>query len=209
MQQLDQLACKECDLLVSIPVLSHGNKAVCPRCDYVLTRFHRHSRSKLFAFSTTAIIFMLLSLIFPFLIFNAQGREKTIYFLQSLTSMGEDTYLSVVIFMIVTTLVIPMLIMAGLNYVLVSSSLKKPLPFVRRILRTVLYLQAWNMAEIFLLGILVSMVKVASLAHVEFGWSFFAFVFYIVSMAMTRVYLDKFQLWRAVSSKPIWPAYNG
>ena len=201
MQQPVQLACKECDLLVSIPILEHGHKAVCPRCDFVLTRYFVNARSKLLAYSVTSLVFMFLSFLFPFLVFNSQGRERTIYFFQSLSSLGENTYLSVVLFMLLTTIVIPSVIMLGISFVLISSTLARNLPFTKRTLKLVFHLQAWNMAEIFLLGILVSMVKIASLAHVEFGWSFYAFSLYIVSMAMTRRYLDKYQLWQLVSAR--------
>jgi paraquat-inducible protein A len=194
-----QLACKECDLLVSVPELDHGKKAVCPRCDFVLTRYHHFARSRLFAFSTSSIIFMCLTLAFPFLTFNSQGREKTVYFIDSLFSLGDGTYIGVVFFLVLTTLLIPMLILLGLNYVLISSNFRRPFPFARIVLKIVFHLQHWNMAEIFLLGILVSMVKITSLAKVDFGWSFLAFILYIVAMATTRVYLDKLQMWRLIS----------
>ncbi len=194
-----RLVCKECDLLVSLPELSHGKKAVCPRCDFVLTRFHHFTRSRLFAISCTAIIFMLLTLAFPFLTFNSQGREKTVYFIDSLISLGGEGYSIVVLFLLLTTLFIPIAILLGLNYVLISSNFNKPFPLARLVLKSVFFLQHWNMAEIFLLGILVSMVKIATLAHVEFGWSFLAFVLYIVAMASTRLYIDKLYLWRLIS----------
>lgn len=113
--------------------------------------------------------------------------------------MGGDTYLVVVLFMLLTTFVIPAVVLVGTNYVLLSSKLSKAFPYTKLILRVVFYLQPWNMAEIFLLGILVSMVKIASLAQVDFGWSFYAFIFYILSMAATRLFLDKYQVWRWLS----------
>lgn len=194
-----QLACHECDLMVSIPELSNGQKATCPRCGFVFTRFFKNARSRLLALSTTSLIFMLLMLIFPFLNFTSQGNQKTVFFIQSIQSMGEETYLSVVILMLITTLIIPFIILVSVTYVLISSKLKQALPYTRLVLRMVFYLQPWNMAEIFLLGILVSMVKIASLATVQFGWSFYAFIFYIASMAATRIYFDRYQLWNWLS----------
>jgi len=138
---------------------------------------------------------MSLTLIFPFLILTSQGKEKTVSFVQTLQSMGDETYVSVVMFMLATTVFIPALILLGINYVLLSSKLSKPLPYTENILQLVFYIQPWNMTEIFLLGILISMVKISSLAHIQFGWSFFSFVFYIISMAMTRLFLDKYQVW--------------
>ncbi len=117
-------------------------------------------------------------------------------FSETIHSLGDETYFSIMLFLLVTTMLIPGCISVGINYVLISAKLIKPLPFTRNVLRLVFYLQPWNMAEIFLLGILVSMIKIASLAHIEFGWSFYAFVLYIVSMAATRLYLDKYQVWQ-------------
>jgi paraquat-inducible protein A len=199
----NQLVCKECNLLVSVPLLPDGKKACCPRCDFVLTRFHNFARSKLFAFSSSAIVFMFLALVFPFLTLTTQGREKSVYYIESLLSLGDQTYLFVVVFLLISTLLIPLFILAGINYVLISSNFKKPLPLARAVLKSVFRLLSWNMAEIFLLGILVSMVKIASLAKVDFGWSFAAFVFYIISMGMTRIHLDKLQMWRLISPQYI------
>ena len=190
-----ELACHECDLMVTIPALCDGQKASCPRCGFVFTRFFKNARSRLFAFSSTALIFLALTFIFPFLIFSAQGSDKTASFYQCLKSLGDETYLGVVLFMVLTTIVIPILFSIGINYVLLSAKLLKPLPLTRKVARFVFYIQAWNMAEIYLLGILVSMIKIASLAHVQFGWSFYAFVLYIASMAITRLYLDKYLVW--------------
>jgi len=146
---------------------------------------------------------MLLTLLFPFLIFNAQGSEKIVFFVQSIQSLGQEIYLVVVLFLLATTLWIPAVVLLGIDYVLISSKFKKELPYTRLVLRVVFYLQPWNMAEIFLLGILVSMVKIASLADVSFGWSFFAFVMYIFSMAASRVYLDRLQIWNWVGHHKI------
>jgi len=189
--------------MVTIPKLSNGQKASCPRCSFILTRYFSHARSKLFALSTTALTFMLLTLFFPFLIFNAQGSERTVFYVESIQSLGQGTYIFVVVFLLATTLLIPAILLLGINYVLISSKFKIALPYTREVLRTVFYLRPWNMAEIFLLGILVSMVKIASLAEVSFGSSFFAFVLYILSMAASRFYLDRLQVWKWIGHHKI------
>jgi paraquat-inducible protein A len=191
-----QLACHECDKIVTIPELEDGHKAICPRCGFVFTRYFKKARSRLLAFSSSSLVFLLLSFVFPFLIFNSQGNEKVITLVQSLQSLGNGTYFSVVLFMLATTVLVPVIILTGINYTLISAKLDKPLPYTRHILKLVFQLQPWNMAEIFLLGILVSMIKIASLGHVQLGWSFYSFILYIFSMAATRVFLDKYQVWQ-------------
>jgi len=190
------LACHECDQIVTIPELDDGQKAICPRCGFVFTRYFKKARSRLLAFSSSSLVLLLLSFVFPFLIFTAQGSEKTITLVQGLQSMGNGTYLSVVLFMLASTILVPGVILTGINYALISAKLDKPLPYTRRILKLVFHLQPWNMTEIFLLGILVSMIKIASLGYVQFGWSFYSFVLHIVCMAFTRLFLDKYQVWQ-------------
>lgn len=194
-----QIACHECDLLVNIPQLVNRQKASCPRCGFVLTRYYFRGRSKLMAFSMTSLLFLILTLVFPFLIFNAQGSEKSVFFLESIQSLGQETYFPVVLFMFITTLVVPTMMLLGINYVLLSSKFKRAFPFTKNVLRIIFHLRGWNMAEIFLLGILVSMVKIASLAEVSFGLSFFAFVLFVLSLSASRLYLDKIQAWNWVS----------
>ena len=190
------LACQECDQIVTIPELDDGQKAICPRCGFVFTRYFKNAKSRLLAFSSGSLVLLLLSFVFPFLIFTSQGSEKAITLVQGLQSMGNGTYLSVVLFMLATTIVVPGFILTGINYALISAKLDKPLPYTRSILKLVFHLQPWNMSEIFLLGILVSMIKVESLGYVQYGWSFYSFVLYIVSMAVTRLFLDKYQVWQ-------------
>ena len=189
--------------MVTIPKLLNGQKASCPRCSFVLTRYFSHARSKLFAFASTALVFMSLTLLFPFLIFSAQGSERTVSYVQSIQSLGQETYFVVVVFLLATTLLIPAILLLGINYVLISSKFKIALPYTREVLRVVFYLRPWNMAEIFLLGILVSMVKIASLAEVSFGGSFFSFVLYILSMAASKIYLDRLQVWNWIGHHKI------
>jgi len=195
------IACHECDLILTLPKLTRGTKASCPRCGLVFTRHFTQAKSKLLAYSLSAVIFFVLTFLFPFLNFSSQGSVKSVTFLQSLFSLGSDTYLILVIFMLLTTVVVPIFMLLGMIYVILSSSVNSNLPLVKAVLRGVFHLKPWNMTEIFLLGILVSMVKIQSLAHVDFGFSFYTFALYVMSMAMTRLYLDRYQSWNWIADK--------
>lgn len=195
------IACHECDVILQLPAMSYGTKATCPRCGFVFSRSFVQAKSKLLAFSLSALIFFGLSFWFPFLNFSAQASVKSVTLLQSLFSLGSGAYFILVVFMIITTVVVPLLMLVGMIYVILSTYTLFNLPLVKPILRGVFHLKPWNMTEIFLLGILVSMVKIQSLAQVQFGFSFYAFTLYVVSMAMTRLYLDRYQSWNWIKDK--------
>jgi len=66
------------------------------------------------------------------------------------------------------------------------------------VLRVVGYVRFWNMCEIFFLGILVSMVKIARLAHIEIGESLWAYAFFNFFLFAAIMHFDKVQLARAI-----------
>ena len=81
------------------------------------------------------------------------------------------------------TLVLPGLVLTGLIILLTCRLLGTPSPWMKTLLRWVEWLMPWSMAEIFLLGTLVSLIKITSLADIAIGLSFYAFVLFSVSMS--------------------------
>ena len=69
-----RMVCHECDLVVDVPPLALNDKAFCPRCNYLLAANRPHALEKIFAYSATALIFLVLANAFPFLSLNASGQ---------------------------------------------------------------------------------------------------------------------------------------
>ena len=51
-----QMVCHECDLLVGVPSLEIGQKAFCPRCNYLLAANRPRALDMVFAFSISALL---------------------------------------------------------------------------------------------------------------------------------------------------------
>ncbi|WP_352255856.1 paraquat-inducible protein A, partial [Pseudoalteromonas sp. 19-MNA-CIBAN-0066] len=81
--------------------------------------------------------------------------------------------------------------------------LLKALPesIARRLLKFTLALEPWIMSEIFLIGVLVSMVKIMSLADISFGTSFWAYVGFVILYIAALVHLNRPRLWAQI--KPV------
>ena len=201
MEKTYDIACHECDLLVQIPTLSQGNKAVCPRCRYVLTRYRKSSQEYLLALSLSAIVLFVLSLSFEFMSFSAQGIHREVTLLQSIESLEFGFYWCVSLFLVLTTLVIPAAILLGLIYLLISLRQKKLFWGSKSILKSIYHILPWNMGEIFLVGLLVSLIKITALAKVSFGMSLYAYIFFIINITVLLLILDRFQLWQWLREK--------
>ncbi|WP_444996389.1 paraquat-inducible protein A [Aliikangiella sp. IMCC44359] len=194
------VACHECDLLVNIPTIGLNCRVTCPRCGYVITRNFSNAQTKIFALSIAALTFLLLAIPFPFLSFSAQGNERNITLIQSIQSIAETDFNSIAVLILATTIIIPSLFLLGLIYVMISLKCRYLLPYTSNILRFLFSLLNWNMAEIFLVAILVSFIKIASLAKLTLGLSFIAYVLFILCLSATISHLDQYQAWRWIKT---------
>ncbi|MCL2914723.1 paraquat-inducible protein A [Shewanella corallii] len=197
---MDTEICHECDLKVEIPPLGINQKALCPRCGYLLSANRANSLARIQALAITSLIFLFISLAFDFISFKSSGLENKVKMLDSLDILMDSGYIALAIIKLVTVFIIPAFVLCALIYLLV---------FIRngrypwqgdRLMNMILLLIPWNMAEIFLVGTLVSLIKIVSLADIILGPSFFAFILFSIAMTATLLHIDKRQLSLALAA---------
>lgn len=192
------LVCHECELTVYVPHLEHKQKALCPRCGYKLASFRANAEQWVAALSVAAIILLLLALPFQFLAFQAQGQGQSISIPQGLWVLVENQYHSLALIQLLAIIILPLLVLIGLAYLCVPLSLNKRPPASQLVLHWVFKLLPWSMAEIFIIGVIVSLIKLVSLADVTLGPSFYAYIGFTLCMTLTLVFLDKHQMANAL-----------
>jgi len=153
------------------------------------------AQAKLLSYSLTALIFLGLANAFPFITLNARGMEQTVTLLGSVAILFTEQHhlLAAVVFALIA--VIPALLLMGVVYVSLSIQLGRELPGARMCLRGTIALAPWNMAEIFLIGILVSFIKIVSLADVHLGLSFWAYTLFTLGVALVTINFDRREVW--------------
>lgn len=206
MPESTYIACHECDLLVELTQVTEGSKASCPRCNCTLTANHINAQNRVLAFSISALVFLILSFLFPFLTFKAQGQERVVTLMQSINVSVIDNFASLSVIIFISIILIPVLFLFSNIYVYLSFKLSYPLTGTRFMLKMISHLKHWSMADIFLVGILVSFIKIASLAEVTLGLSFIAYVFFIFSMTAAALHFDKHQAWQWLKHNQSLPA---
>ena len=190
--------CHECDLLVEVGNLPAGHKAICPRCGFVISRAYANAIDRMLIFSISAIICLMFSGLFDFVQMAVQGQEREITLLETVQVLFELNETALAAFMLVVIIGLPTLFVGMISWLVISVKLKRVSPRTINLLRIIGYLRFWNMAEIFFLGILVSMVKVASMAHIAVGVSFWTYAMFNLFLIAAMVHLDKFQLTRTI-----------
>ena len=207
------IVCHECDNHVLLPTLQHKQAAICPRCGLQLTVFHDNAAQKIIALASTALIFLIASLPFEFLTFNARGQEHSINMFASLMTLVENGYALLALVELIAVVLLPAIVLLSLLYLLVPLSFGIQPAKSTWVIKTVFKLLPWTMAEIFLIGVLVSLIKIVSMAEVGIGISFYAYMLFTVVMIITLLYVDKYQLRLLLNKeqpkqRPIEPSKN-
>lgn len=189
-----EIQCHECALTVKLPSLVENQKAHCPRCGFTLTVVHKNAIERIIAFSIAALIFLVASLPFEFLSFKSNGLENKFSITSSFNILINDGYHVLAFIEFVTIFAIPCAILTLLLYVLIPLNRMKVVPHAQTVLNFVYKLLPWSMVEIFFIGALVSLIKIISMADIELGLSFFAFMLFSLSMTIAVLHIDKKQL---------------
>ncbi len=193
-------ACPQCDLLVRLPDLDAGCKAACPRCATIITVAHRDGLQCALALSLAAIAMLVVANLFPFLSFRASGLEQVMTLPQSAGVLYEQGNRLLAAFVLLFIIAAPALLLSCLVLLLAPVLRRRPTPGLRLLGRVVAVTQTWCMVEVFLVGVLVSFIKIAAMATVVFGMSFWAFVGAALCLTGALSVLDRHQLWSAIEA---------
>ncbi len=196
----DLIACPHCDALQRLPELEVGQKAVCIQCDHTLSYSMHESLDRPLACAIAGLILLVLSLSFPFLAFEASGREQSIGLAQSALELSRygSPILGIVslAFIIVAPAVILIAVVALLGQLFLNRR-----PIAGKQLATLIFmLNPWAMVDVFFLGTLISLTKIAELAYLKTGTAFWSFLIFALVFAATMASLDKHTIWKRLES---------
>jgi paraquat-inducible protein A len=190
------IACHECDLLYELPVLPEGSAAQCSRCGAVLHRHKRNSLDRTLAWAIAGLILFVLANTYPFLALKSEGLVRETTLITGVEQLYKQDMRSVAVLVFLTSILFPFLQLAGTLYMLLPLKFKR-LPWwkpalVFRFIRTI---QPWSMMEVFMIGILVSAVKLAKMASIIPGLALYSFVILIFVLAAVAASLDPHLVW--------------
>lgn len=198
MAEVSLIACHECDLLQKEVPLPSGGIVRCVRCEAVLYRSHPDSFERLLALTTGAILLLVIANLFPIVGLKLQGQVIETTLFGTVQTLWNENMKSVSVLVFVTTILMPALQLAALTYMLLPLRYGwAPAHFgqVFRIMQTV---RPWGMVEVFMLGVLVSLVKLAHLAGIVTGVALWAFAALMFVMTAISANFDSRDLWARV-----------
>jgi len=189
------MACHDCDLLQKIPVVPEGSAANCRRCGALLVRNKPKSFQRPLALLLAGAILFVMFNAFPFLTFKKEGLEHRTHVATGIRELYEQGMWGLAVLVAVNLIIVPAMHLLAYLYVLVPVSLNRRAPGMFRVFRYLRLMQPWHMVEIFMLGVLVSMIKLAKMAQIIPGVAVFALTAFIFVMAAASAAVDPHEVW--------------
>lgn len=196
------IACPRCDALHVEAELAPGETARCIRCHSILARPREGAFTQIVALSFTSMVLMFAAVFFPFLEISRMGigNATSLFGVALAFSQGWLMPLTVAVLGFIVGL--PVLRAALLVYVLLPMRGEgRPAPQARAAFRLSELLRPWSMAEIFVIGTSVALVKVAGLATVNLGPAFWAFCALIIVGAASDVFTCSTTIWDTLEDR--------
>ena len=190
------IACHECDVIHRIKPLPAKVAAHCIRCGALLYKHKSNSLERTLAFAFAALILFILANSFPFLGLKIGAQVRETNLITGIHELYLQEMHMIATLVLITTVLAPFIQMMCLFYVLLPlkfGRVPRRMPRVLRFLESVL---PWSMMEVFMVGILVSVVKLAGMAKIIPGIALYAFLALIFVLAAMSVSLDSHLIWQ-------------
>jgi len=157
--------------------------------------------SRPLALTLTALVLFVIANVYPMVMMEVQGTRITTTLLRAVHELWLKDVQLVSALVFVTVMVVPLVQIAAMLYVLVPLSFDRVPPRVEFPLRLFQVARPWGMVEVFILGILVSLVKLAHMAHVVPGIALWAFAALVVVFAAIGSTFDPLRVWSHIGAR--------
>jgi paraquat-inducible protein A len=192
------IACHECDLIHQLGEVPPGGAARCARCGSPLYRPKRDSINRTLALTLTGLILYIIANTHPFLGFKigSQVRETTLA--TGIYQLYQQDMGPMATLVLLTVVVVPAVHLLSMLYILAPLQANRVPRYLARVFRLTIFLKPWGMMEVFMLGILVSVVKLVKMATIIPGLALFTFLALIFVQAAMTVTLDDHLIWQHI-----------
>ncbi|HTR42180.1 MAG TPA: paraquat-inducible protein A, partial [Pseudomonadales bacterium] len=188
-------------LVQEVDHVPKGKVVKCARCNSQISHRRVDSRSRTLAFSIAAAILYFPSNIYPIVTAEYQGQFVQTTIFQGIKGLwgGGQYFIAGLVFC--TSLFTPILKILGLIFITLTldwQSFRKTRAWIYKVIRII---DPWNMLEVFLLAICVSMVEMGEVATVHPGRGVFSFAAVVVLTLMATLTFDPRLVWDSTEEK--------
>jgi paraquat-inducible protein A len=194
-------ACPGCDLLYQEASVPQGKKLRCPRCGITLHVSVQDSVTKTVAMSLTGLLLYIPAMTLPIMTFTVMGLKGSGNVIDAMVVLFEKRFLFVGVMVLLVSILFPLVKLVLLFWVAYSLKMRRYSANLSLVFRAYRHLSEWGMVEVYMLGIIVSIIKMHSMASIDYNMGFFCFVALVLITAGSTVVVDKDLFWKKIEGK--------
>ncbi|MCP8467868.1 paraquat-inducible protein A [Pseudomonas sp. ZM23] len=199
---LDELtACHECDLLMRRETVPLGQRSVCPRCGYELEIHRPYMVRRALALVLTALVLYIPANFMPIMHITILGQVSTDTVWSGVQGLYNSSMKGVGVLVFLCSMVIPLAKLLCQLFVLITLRFRVFRPQGMLLFRGYQHLREWGMLEVYLMGILVSIVKLIGMAELHVGLGLACFVALLLTQIWLEVTMSHHQVWGELSGE--------
>ncbi|MDR6537814.1 paraquat-inducible protein A [Variovorax soli] len=172
----DAIVCEGCDAVYQRQPLRRRQVARCARCGSELDRHAGEQGARVLPLTVASLILFAIANLFPIVEIQVKGLHSQTTLAGAVVVLSTEGMSPVALLVLATTILFPLLQLCILFYLLVPMARERRPAGFGVLVRTLQTLRPWGMIEVFLLGVLVAIVKLSSLAQVVAGPALWAFM---------------------------------
>ncbi len=193
------IVCASCDAVHVRLELQAREVALCQRCGLEIDRHHGQQNDWMLPLTVASLMVFTVAHVFPIVQIELRGLSSQTTLLSAVIALAREDMVLVALLVLATTLLFPLSQMLMLLWVLVPLRWQQRAPGFAWLLRAMQLLKPWGMVEIFLLGVLIAIIKLSSMAVVMPGPALWAFMALTVLLTVVTAF-DPRSLWRMLDA---------
>lgn len=195
------VACHECDLLMRRPEIADGERVECPRCGYELYSHRPQVIRRSLALVLAALLLYIPANFQPIMQMTMLGQSSHDTVWSGVLGLYDSGMQSIAVVVFLCSMAVPLLKLLCQLLVLLSICLNVGRGYGLLLYRIYHHMREWGMLEVYLIGILVSIVKLADLAELSVGLGLFCFIALLLVQVWLEVTMSPHQIWEALAGE--------
>ncbi|WOH38394.1 paraquat-inducible protein A [Thalassotalea fonticola] len=191
-----QFACYECDTLITITSINEGEVASCPRCHHHIVDKKYDSINRTLAISGTGLLLFIPATFFPLMSMQLLSVESSASLMSGISALWQTELYLVATLIFLFCVLAPLVKLSAAFFVTLGYKHKRHQhPFYKQLMLFYHHVDSWEMLEVFLIGILVSIIKLKDMADLSFNLGLLCFSAFMLCVLSLKVTLDKQMIW--------------
>ncbi|MBY5934726.1 paraquat-inducible protein A [Tateyamaria omphalii] len=193
------IACPKCDALYRVGTVNKGDWGRCERCHTRLFTRRRDAGLVIISTAFASTVLVIAALFLPFIEIKRLGFSNAATIVDAALAFYGGPLFGLSLAVVALIIALPLTRLVLTLYTLTPLVLdRRPWPGAKRAFRFSEAMRPWSMAEIFVVGCAVSLIKLTDLARVEIGPAFWMFVSVVVLMAVQNMVMCRWSVWKAL-----------